>query len=144
MPAVVFNVFKFTTRFPEFSAADQLTLQAMFDEAAALYLNNTDASLVTKTDTREHLFMLLVAHLAQLGIGSKTAPASPLAGRVTSVSEGSVSISGDAPALPGSAAWFGLTKYGVAYWQATAPWRAMQYRSGRSWPQERTRDGAWR
>ena len=87
MPAVVFDVFKFKTRFPEFFDADQLTLQAMFDEAAALYLNNTDASLVTNTDTREHLFMLLVAHLAQLGLGSKTAPASPLAGRVTSVSD---------------------------------------------------------
>lgn len=143
MPSVVFDVVKFKTRFPEFEDAEDVTLQAMFDEAAALYLNNTDTSIVTNLVAREHLFMLLVAHLAQLGLGSKIAPASPLAGRVTSVSEGSVSIGGDAPALPGSAAWFGLTKYGVAYWSATAPWRTMQYRADRSWPQERTRDGAW-
>lgn len=143
MPSVVFDVSKFRTRYPEFENVSDAQLQAMFDDAAALYLNNTETSIVTNLATRESLFMMLVAHMAQLGFGSKTAPASPLAGRVTSVSEGSVSISGDAPALPGTAVWFGLTKYGIAYWQATAPWRTMQYRAGRSWPQERTRDGAW-
>ena len=143
MPAVVFDTGRFLARFPEFDNVADEQLQALFN-AATLYLDNTDASLVTNVAAREALFMLLVAHLAQLNFGSKTSPATPLVGRVTSVSEGSVSISGDAPALPGTATWYGLTKYGISYWQATAPWRTMQYRAGRSWPQERTRDGAWR
>ena len=143
MPAVVFDTGRFLARFPEFENVADEQLQALFNEAT-LYLDNTDASLVTNVAAREALFMLLVAHLAQLNFGSKTSPATPLVGRVTSVSEGSVSISGDAPALPGTATWYGLTKYGISYWQATAPWRTMQYRAGRSWPQERTRDGAWR
>lgn len=140
---VVFSVDKFRARFPEFANVADPQLQALFDEAAALYLDNSDQSLVTDLAVREALYLLLVAHMAQLGFGSAAAPASPLAGRVTSVSEGSVSISGDAPSLPGTAAWYGLTKYGVAYWQATAPWRTMQYQPGRSWPQERTRGGQW-
>lgn len=142
MPAVVFDTGRFLARFPEFDNVADEQLQALFNEAT-LYLDNTDASLVTNVAAREALFMLLVAHLAQLNFGSKTSPATPLVGRVTSVSEGSVSISGDAPALPGTATWYGLTKYGISYWQATAPWRTMHYRPGRSWPQERTRGGQW-
>lgn len=142
MPAVVFDTGRFLARFPEFENVACEQLQAIFNEAT-LYLDNTDASLVTNVAAREALFMLLVAHLAQLNFGSKTSPATPLVGRVTSVSEGSVSISGDAPALPGTATWYGLTKYGISYWQATAPWRTMHYRPGRSWPQERTRGGQW-
>ena len=142
MPAVVFDTGRFLARFPEFDNVADEQLQALFNEAT-LYLDNTDASLVTNVAAREALFMLLVAHLAQLNFGSKTSPATPLVGRVTSVSEGSVSISGDAPALPGTATWYGLTKYGISYWQATAPWRTMHYRPGRSWPQERTRVGQW-
>ena len=142
MPAVVFDTGRFLARFPEFENVADEQLQALFNEAT-LYLDNTDASLVTNVAAREALFMLLVAHLAQLNFGSKTSPATPLVGRVTSVSEGSVSISGDAPALPGTATWHGLTKYGISYWQATAPWRTMHYRPGRSWPQERTRGGQW-
>lgn len=142
MPAVVFDTGRFLARFPEFENVADEQLKALFNEAT-LYLDNTDASLVTNVAAREALFMLLVAHLAQLNFGSKTSPATPLVGRVTSVSEGSVSISGDAPALPGTATWYGLTKYGISYWQATAPWRTMHYRPGRSWPQERTRGGQW-
>ena len=142
MPAVVFDTGRFLARFPEFENVADEQLQALFNEAT-LYLDNTDASLVTNVAAREALFMLLVAHLAQLNFGSITSPATPLVGRVTSVSEGSVSISGDAPALPGTATWYGLTKYGISYWQATAPWRTMHYRPGRSWPQERTRGGQW-
>lgn len=142
MPAVVFDTGRFLARFPEFENVADEQLQALFNEAT-LYLDNTDASLVTNVAAREALFILLVAHLAQLNFGSKTSPATPLVGRVTSVSEGSVSISGDAPALPGTATWYGLTKYGISYWQATAPWRTMHYRPGRSWPQERTRGGQW-
>ena len=142
MPAVVFDTGRFLARFPEFENVAAEQLQALFNEAT-LYLDNTDASLVTNVAAREALFMLLVTHLAQLNFGSKTSPATPLVGRVTSVSEGSVSISGDAPALPGTATWYGLTKYGISYWQATAPWRTMHYRPGRSWPQERTRGGQW-
>lgn len=143
MAAVEFDVVAFRKRFPEFASVTNDQLQATFDEAQALYLNNTDASPVKDLVARAALFNLLVAHLTQLTSGSSTQSASPLVGQVTGVSEGSVSISGSAIALPGTAAWYSLTKYGVSYWAATAPYRTMRYAPGRSWPQERTRGTPW-
>lgn len=143
MSAVVFDGVAFLTRFPEFADTPDSQLQATFDEAAALYLDNTDSSPVKSLPARAALLNLLVAHLTQLTSGSGTQAASPLVGNVTSVSEGSVSISGDPLALPGTAAWYGLTKYGASYWAATATYRTMRYVPGRSWPQERTRGAPW-
>ena len=67
MPAVVFDTGRFLARFPEFDNVADEQLQALFNEAT-LYLDNTDASLVTNVAAREALFMLLVAHLAQLNL----------------------------------------------------------------------------
>jgi len=143
MPAVTFDVAAFRTRFPEFSNVTDAQLRATFDEAGALYLDNTDASPVSSLIARASLLNLLVAHLTQLTSGSAAQAALPLVGPVTNVSEGSVSIAGSPAALPSSAAWYGLTKYGASFWAAAAAYRTMRYVPGRSWPQERTRDGSW-
>lgn len=127
MAVVVFDIAAFRVRYPEFSAVSDAALQAYFDDAAALYLNNTDASPVASVTTRAALFNMLVAHLTALIVGVNGQPASQLVGRVTQAAEGSVSVTVDPGAVPGTGAWYAQTKYGAQYWQATGPYRRFRY-----------------
>lgn len=130
MSVVVYNPAAFKIRYPEFSTVTDVLLQAYFDEAT-LYLNNTDSSRVSDIAQRTTLLNMITAHIAAMnGSGVNGQGASPLVGRISSATEGSVTVqttySND---TPGSMAWFVQTKYGAAYWQATAPYRTMQYRA---------------
>jgi hypothetical protein len=129
---VTFDPAAFKARYPEFATLSNTLLQAYFDEAALLYLDNTEASRVQQVERRGLLLNMLVAHIAQINAGSSTQPASPLVGRITTATEGSVSVSADMGAVPGTAAWFLQTKYGASFWQATAQFRTMRYVPGTS------------
>jgi hypothetical protein len=120
MTPTVFNPPAFRARYPEFAGAADNTLQAYFDEAAAVYLNNTLLSPVTSDAARGVMFNYLVAHLAALA-------AAPLVGRIASATEGSVTVAVAMDAQPGSAAWYQQTKYGAAFWQAARPYRTFRY-----------------
>jgi hypothetical protein len=114
--------------------------QGYFD-LATLYLDNTDAgapptqvpgfgfvgcryggSPVTNIAQRQILLGLLTAHIATLNAPLNGQPASGLVGRISSATEGSVSVSVDMPEIAG-AEWYTQTKYGMAYWTATARYR---------------------
>ena len=128
---VVFDNRAWAARYPEL-AASVPDAQPFFDEAC-VYLDNTPCSPVRNWKPggrRAVLLNMLTAHIVALNVGLNCQPASPLVGRVTSASEGSVSVS-TAITVPGSAEWFAQTKYGFAYWQATAQNRMMHYRPGR-------------
>lgn len=129
---VVFDPASFKDRYPEFSTVSDTLLQAYFDEAT-IYLANTEDSRVQDVVQRAVLLNMLVAHIAQLNVGSATQPASPLVGRVNTATEGSVSVGTDMGVVPFTAAWFLQTKYGASFWQATARYRTMQYVPGRSY-----------
>lgn len=131
MPAVAFDTTAFVARYPEFATVPAPTLAAYFAEAG-LYLNNTDASPVTDLGQRAVLLNMLVAHIAALNSGANGQEASQLVGRISSATEGSVSVQADMGAVPGSAAWYMQTKYGASYWTATASYRTMRYYPGRS------------
>ena len=124
--SVVFNVATFRARYPEFSAVADATLSALFDEAC-LYLDNSDASPVSEA-RRLPLLNMLTAHIAFIG-GMLNADGQPKpVGRVSSATEGSVSVSfeGVAP-TPGTGAWFQQSQYGAAFWQATSSLRCFHY-----------------
>lgn len=127
---VTFNVAAFRARYPEFASVSDPLLQAYFDEAAMAYLDNTDGSRVQQIEQRSVLFNMLVAHTAALNAGVNGQPASPLVGRINSATEGSVTVQAAMDGVPGTAAWFMQTKYGAAYWQATAGYRTMLYVQG--------------
>lgn len=129
---VVFDPAAFIVRYPEFASVSTTLLQAYFDEAT-IYLANTDDSRVQQIEQRAVLLNMLVAHIAQLNVGSTTQPVSPLVGRVNAATEGSVSVGTDMGVVPFTAAWFLQTKYGASFWQATARYRTMQYVPGRSY-----------
>ena len=130
MAVVVFNYASWIARYPEFSVlangADPTVVAPLCFDEACIYLNNTDASLVRSVAVRTVLLNMLTAHIMQLNFGSNGQTPTAMVGRVSSATEGSVSVS-TAMDTPGSAAWFEQTKYGSAYWQASAQFRMMRY-----------------
>ncbi|EAR8731058.1 DUF4054 domain-containing protein, partial [Salmonella enterica] len=133
MGTVTFDSQVFVSLYPEFSTATPELLTAVFNQVTALYLDNTDDSPVTDLNEREQLLFLLVAHLCSLrGLGSGKDGQAGLVGRITSASEGSVSVSVDNSGSNDASWWYLQTSYGADYWQATAPYRSMQYVPGGS------------
>ncbi len=125
----------FLTAYPNFTGVPSGTMQAQFD-IATIYLRNDGTSPIRSVTVQTTLLYMLTAHLLTLafgpnGDGAKTGgTGSPgLVGRVSSASEGSVSVSTDYPQNP-NAAWFNQTQYGASFYQATANFRRAYYRPG--------------
>ena len=123
----------FVARYPEFASLTPALAQAYFDEAT-LYLANDGSGPVGDAGQQLVLLNMLVAHIAKLsGVGSPGgAAAGPqgLVGRISSASEGSVSVSADLSGLPAAAAWLSQTPYGLGFWNATARFRRGRYVPG--------------
>lgn len=132
-PPVTFDPAAFVARYPEFAAVSPTLLGAYFEEAA-LYCSNSTANPAFPDGTLPTLLNMLTAHIAWLNAprdadgnpASTGDPASPLVGRINSATEGSVTVQadiGDAAAGSPSQPWYMQTKYGAAYWAATAQYR---------------------
>lgn len=132
MAVVTWNVELFRQIYPEFPAASDDFLQLMFDEACSLYIDNTDASIVQDVRERQFLIFKLVAHLSSLRGYGAGGDRGGLVGRISSASEGSVSVSVDNPGSNDASWWYMQSPYGADYWQATAPYRTMRYYPGAS------------
>lgn len=132
---VVFDASAFVAQYTAFAAyntANPTGLQRYFN-TATLYLSNAESSRVTDLTTRSMLLNLLVAHLAQLdGVLNAAGQGSQAqnVGRISSATEGSVSVQTQMQGVPGSAAWYMQTQYGATFWQATAKYRTMRYVRG--------------
>lgn len=128
MAVAEFNYSAWIARYPEFTGAVSEELAALFFAEAGLYLDNTDASIVQDAGIRLVLLNMLVAHIAVLAGGLEPGgKPSGLVGRVSSASEGSVSVSTDTGLTPGTAVWFQQTTYGLSFWQATKAYRSARY-----------------
>ncbi|HBW3346587.1 DUF4054 domain-containing protein [Klebsiella pneumoniae] len=132
MGIVVFSIDRFRARYGEFSTTSDDLLTEYFNEAT-IYLDNTEKSRVKNVEQRAVLLNMLTAHIAKLSTGSDGESASDLVGRISSATQGSVSVSADMGATSANAAWYLQTKYGAQYWEATASFRTMQYIPGRSY-----------
>ena len=126
---VSFDYTAWAMRYPELSASVAQPLAQLYFNEATLYLNNTGASVVRDLCTRATLLNMLTAHIAALNAPLNGQASSPLVGRIATASEGSVSVGTDLQ-VPGSAAWAAQTKYGLAWWQATLPYRSARYIRG--------------
>lgn len=128
MAIATFDYAAWSTLYPQLAPSVGEPLAALLFAHAGLYLDNTEASPVIDVATRQMLLYMLVAHLAVLGgYVTGSAQAQGLVGRVTSASEGSVSVSVDAGLEPGTAAWYSQTSYGLNFWQATRGHRTARY-----------------
>jgi hypothetical protein len=123
---VVFVPATFKTLFPEFATLDNAVLSFNFD-LSTLVLNNSCCSRVKDAVKREQLLNLLTAHITALRNGVNGQTPSGIVGRVSSASEGSVSVDADLGDVPFTAAYFAQTQYGLLFWKATAPWRQFVY-----------------
>ena len=120
---VVFDATEFRGMYPKITASD-LQLQSFFYEAEILF-NNTSKSCVQDLTKRKILLYMIVAHLATLQ--AQVDAGNMLVGRLSSASEGSVSISSDYGVLGSSEKWWVQTPYGAKFWQMTAMFRTSLY-----------------
>lgn len=127
MAVAVFDYTLWATRYPDLAQSVSSSTAATYFAEAGLYLNNTDSSIVQDVNARLVLLNMLVAHLAALYSAIGGQAASPLVGRITNAAEGSVNVQAQFDVPPGTAQWFAQTKYGAAFWAATAPYRTMRY-----------------
>lgn len=129
---VIFDYTSWALRYPELSAYVASPLAQMYFQEACLYCDNSALSIipnVTPTFQRAQFLNMLTAHIAALNapLGS---PSSPLVGRVSNASEGSVSVQTQNDYPPGTVQWFQQTKYGAAFWAASSSFRSMLYVPG--------------
>lgn len=127
MGAVVFVPGNFRAVYPAFATLADAVLNDCFARAT-LILDNTEASPVQDVAQRGVLLNLLVAHIAALSHGNAGGPA--MVGRISSATQGSVSVSADYGTVSQSQAWFAQTQYGAQYWQMTAQYRTLQWVGG--------------
>jgi hypothetical protein len=126
MTAVVFDPTAFKSAYPQFVAVSDAALTNYFN-LATLYLSNADCSIVQDIPRRTTLLWLLTAHIGYLS-GALSPDGQPgLVGRISSATEGSVSVTADMPSSP-NAAWFNQTAWGAMFWQSTLSLRSFRYR----------------
>lgn len=125
-----FNYIIWSARYPELQSSVPMGMAQAFWEEATLYVANTPRSVVRDVAQRAIILGMVTAHIAALRAPLNGEPSSPIVGRVNSASEGSVSVGTVLEGLPGSAAWYSQTKYGLQAWQALAQYRTFRYVRG--------------
>lgn len=129
MTVAVFSYPTWAARYPALAASVDQTLAEAYFAEAALYCNNTDVSVIpcdaVTYQPRLALLNMVVAHIATLNRPTDQG-GSGLVGRVANATQGSVNVTADMGATPGTAAWFMQTQPGASYWQATAQYRTFR------------------
>lgn len=126
---VTFDYAGWAARYPELSSVSSGLAQQYFNEAG-LYCQNTPTSLVCDLAQRAMFLNMLTAHIAALNAPLNGQASSPIVGRISQATEGSVSVQTDNQYPPGTVQWYQQTKYGSAYWAASAQFRTMRYVPG--------------
>lgn len=130
------NYAAFIARYPEFASPGgaqpvSSDLYSAFFNEATLYQANNGAGPICDQGVAITLLNMLVAHIASLNAPAASGAAAPnTVGRVASAGEGSVNVSLENSYPPGTPQWYQQTKYGAAWWAATAQFRTMRYRPG--------------
>lgn len=139
-----FDYASWVARYREFKEVDEDLVTLYFQEATLYHANDGSGPVADSTQQLQFLNML-TAHICKLNAVVAGVEPSKLVGRVSSASQGSISVQTDNQYPPGTPQWFQQTSYGSAYWAVTARYRTMKYRAspGRfmqpAWP-----IGSWR
>ncbi len=126
MTAVSFNAASFKTKYSQFADVSDQQLELYFDEAT-LYLSNSDDSPVQNIGRRELLLWMLTAHVATLNGALSVDGQAVGVGRIASAGKGSVNVSLDYGAQPGTDAWYNQTQFGASFLSATRNIRSCRY-----------------
>lgn len=120
---VTFDYTAWSALFPQFSNLTEDQVEQVVLPLAVQYNRNDGGGPICDAGVQTQALNLMVAHCAQILFGSATQKVSPLVGRVSSATEGSVSVDTDYGGQPASAAWFNQTPYGAAWWVLVKPYR---------------------
>lgn len=133
---VTFDFTTWTALYPEFLFTTPTQGQAWFNRASRLFANDSCNPANRDAGAMSDLLYMLTSHIAWLSAprdnnGNPAAtgkPPSPIVGRISSASEGSVSVSAEwnGSGSP-SEAYFLQTRYGAEFWQATLKYRQGLY-----------------
>lgn len=114
----------FRAAYPAFATnPPDAVITAYFALAGEVWLRNDGTGPVRTTTLQTALLYMLTAHLCQLFSGPDGNDPSGLVGRISSATQGSVTISTEYEGTMNSA-FFTQTPYGAAFWQATAAFRS--------------------
>lgn len=127
---VTFDYNAFIASYPMFATLSQSQVNTAL-VISYQYLVNDGSGPVTSSLIQSTLQNLIVAHICQLMFGANGQPAGGAVGRVSSATEGSVSVTTDFP-VNANNAWYMQTQFGAMFWAATAPYRTMRYVPGKS------------
>ena len=130
----IFSYNAWVVMFPELQGVNEIAANGYFN-IATLYIRNDGRGPISDPNMQSTLLNLTVAHIATLFSAQRNGvpvtgggtESSPLVGRITNGTEGSVSVQADMPDQPPGAAWWLQTKYGAAVWQAMRPFRTFRY-----------------
>ena len=135
VPTVTFDYAPWIAMFPEFAGCSSPQGQGFFNRATLLFANAGWTGALPQAAT---LLYLLTSHIGWLSAprdgddmpSSTGTPASPLVGRISNASQGSVSVQvdmGEATAGSPSQPWYEQTRWGSEFWAATAQFRTARY-----------------
>lgn len=135
-PPVTFVFQTWVAGFPEFSTLTPAQGQAYFNDATMICANSA-TNQINRDGNLAALLYWLTSHFAWLkcpkdanGNPAATGQVNQLVGRISSATEGSVTVQtewemgGDANALE---KFLAQTKYGATYWAMTAQYRTARY-----------------
>lgn len=130
MAVAVFDYAKWTAMFPYMAAVPEVVADGFFTVAELLFAND-DCSPIPDTDKRLVFLNYIVAHLARLAgypvsAGGSAQP-DGMVGRISSATEGTVSIDSDYGSVRNSQAWWIQTQEGATFWQMTIALRTARY-----------------
>lgn len=134
---VTFVFSDWAAAFPPFANIGEPLATQFFTQATFICANEACNPLNGVTGMLQQALWLLTAHIAWLqsprdasGNPAASGSVSPIVGRVSTATEGSVSIGtdmGDVNAGSPSQAWFMQTQWGSTYWTMTMGIRTAQY-----------------
>ena len=127
---VSFSYSSFVAQFPTFGYLTSDQVQNYWTMATG-FVHNDGGGLVCSQSIQSALLNLATAHLCQLfAPTAQGQAASPLVGRISNASEGSVSIATEMQMPAGTAQWWNQSPYGAAAWEMMKPYRTMRYIPG--------------
>lgn len=124
---VVFDPVEFVGAYPAFATVSNGALGQSF-QLATMQLDNSCGSRIQDANKRQLFLYLLTAHITALKDGQNGQPAPGIVGRVSSATEGSVSVKAemDTSGVYGKD-YYAQTQWGLLYWQSTGRFRSMVY-----------------
>jgi hypothetical protein len=140
LPPTIPYIFDYATwimTFPEFAGVGQPQADLYFGIATS-FVKNDGTGPVRNPHLLRNLLNLTTAHVAKLfsmqsnGQPSSSGGEAPagLVGRISSATEGSVSVSTEFESDGAASAWWNQTQYGVTAYRMLAPFRTMRYLPG--------------